>query len=64
MDDSIIILVVYLIIFLIGVLITRWIFGIPSIISNLKKQTWLLTKLLESKGFSESEIKEQLKKFD
>lgn len=57
-------LIVYAFIVLIGVFITRLIFGIPTIIKNLKKQTWLLTKLLETKGFTEAEIREELKKFD
>ncbi len=69
MDNLLIYILVGVIGFLIGVVITRWIFGIEKIIDSLQKQneySWiqirLLTKMLINQGSPLEEIKEIINK--
>jgi hypothetical protein len=69
-DDAIGVIAVYIVIFIIGVVITRWIFGIPKIIEillNIHKQLEknnqqsaihikLLEKTMKNNGISDEEI--------
>lgn len=56
-------LIFFLIVFLISVFITRWIFGIPKIIRHLKSQSAnlevlnrVISKMAEQQGVSSNEI--------
>lgn len=54
------IIVVYFVIFLIAVLITRAIFSIDVIVNNLKAQTKLLANIAEKAGVDPDVIKKHL----
>lgn len=45
-----------LFVFIVAVLLTRWIFGIPTIIRNLETQTRVLSKIAQKEGIPEEEL--------
>jgi len=59
-DNTILYLIISFIAFFIGVLITRWIFGIEKIIDNLNQQTKALFNLSEMLDYQNKVMTAQL----